>query len=143
MEFRGVVPADELILRLRDEADLSLVLACPEERSRAFAEMSFPSKLTDCTAAALPLLIWGPPRAAVVDWARRQDAPLAMVVESGDRDALRAALEGFVRDPSRRDALARGAAQEGDRLFSYETVRDQFWNRLAQEQARRSSSQPS
>ena len=44
-------------------------------------EMAFPSKLADCTATGLPLLIYGPAYCSAVTWAR-ENPGVAEVVET-------------------------------------------------------------
>jgi Glycosyltransferase Family 4 len=124
VSLRPLVPASQLVAYLRDEADV-LVLAMEfsaDERSNM--EINFPTKLTDYTAAGLPLLIWGPPYGSAVRWAR-ENPGVAEVVDRPGEEALRPAVERLVSDPAYRRELGKRALQAGQ-CFSHSVVTNQF-----------------
>jgi glycosyltransferase involved in cell wall biosynthesis len=111
----GLLAPDDLIPRLRQEADVLFapMSFAPEERSNM--QMAFPTKLTDYTAAGLPLLIVGPDYCSAVRWG----AGVAEVVT--DPSALGAALDRLA-EPGHRVGLAEAALKAGDRDFSAATA---------------------
>lgn len=119
IRLEGLLPSEELLDRLREEADVLFVPMSFAAADHSNMRMSFPSKLTDYTAVGLPLLICGPEDCSAVRWAR--DNPgVAEVVVSDDAAALGVAVDGLCRDRERRIALATNAQRIGDRDFSAE-----------------------
>ncbi len=113
----GLLPAGELMTRLRNEADALVVPMSFAPEDRPNMQFSFPSKLTDYTAIALPLLIVGPPYCSAVQWAH--DNPgVAETVTSEEPTALMTAIGRLAADPAHRWRLAENAKAIGDRLFS-------------------------
>jgi hypothetical protein len=113
ISFRGFVPYHQMIRELREIAD---VLFVPMSFDAAHRGLSFPSKLTDYTAAGLPLLIYAPPDSAAVRWAREQ-GEAAEIVERAGSSGLRTALERLRADTPRRGLLAASAVMAGHRSF--------------------------
>ena len=113
----GLLKSDELLLRLRAEADVLFVPMsfAPEDRDNM--RMGFPSKLTDYTAVGLPLLIMGPADCSAVTWAR-QHPGVAETVASDAAGDLEPAIARLAGDAAHRVALARAAQEVGDREFS-------------------------
>lgn len=129
VEFRGFTPNALLVSALRDEIDVLVLPMSFDPRDRRNMEVSFPSKLTNYTAACLPILIWGPPYCSAVRWAK--SAPgLAEIVEENNRESLAAAVKSLRSDPARCIALARAAAAAGARDFDWPVIRDQFFSVL-------------
>lgn len=113
----GLLKADELLLRLRAEAD---VLFAPMSFAREDADnmrMGFPSKLPDYTAVGLPLLIAGPADCSAVRWATA-NAGVAEVVATDDRAEVARAIRRLTSDHAHRRALAARAQEVGARDFS-------------------------
>jgi glycosyltransferase involved in cell wall biosynthesis len=125
----GLLKADELLLRLRAEADVLFVPMsfAPEDRDNM--RMGFPSKLTDYTAVGLPLLIAGPPDCSAVRWAEAHPG-VAEVVTAADPDALGPAIDRLCGDSQHRIALANTAQQVGNRDFSAATAETIFQTAL-------------
>lgn len=117
----GLLEAADLLDRLRREADVLFVPMSFAAEDQANMRMGFPSKLTDYTAAGLPLLICGPSYCSAVRWAADR-AGVAEVVASEDPAALDAAVDRLVRDSAHRMALAATAQRIGDRDFSAVTA---------------------
>ncbi len=84
----GLVSFRELIERCRAEADFLYVPMSFDPSDRANMELSFPSKLTDYTAAGLPLLIRGPAWCSAVRWAK-ENSGVAEVIEVRESPAVR------------------------------------------------------
>jgi glycosyltransferase involved in cell wall biosynthesis len=122
---RGLLSATELLARLREEADTLFVPMSFAPEDRTNMELAFPSKLTDCTAVGLPLLIYGPPYSSAVAWAR-DNIGVAEVVETDESTDLSGAVARLATDPARRLALANRALEVGRRYFSHDAVQEIF-----------------
>lgn len=112
----GLLKADELLQRLRAEADVlyAPMSFAPEDFENM--RMGFPSKLPDYTAVGLPLLIAGPPECSAVRWAAATPG-VAEVVTSQDGAAMSAAV-ARLSDRQHRISLAQSAQDAGNREFS-------------------------
>ena len=122
---RGMLSASELMTRLREEADALFVPMSFEPADRANMELAFPSKLADCTAVGVPLLIYGPPYCSAVAWAR-ENACVAEVVTADEGRDLQEALERLERDPLWRVKLGKRALEVGRQYFAHEVVQQVF-----------------
>jgi hypothetical protein len=113
----GLLKADELLLRLRAEADVLFapMSFAPEDLENM--RMGFPSKLPDYTAVGLPLLIAGPPECSAVRWALAYPG-VAEVVTTEASAAMSTAVQRLARDAAHRVAIATCAQEAGGRLFS-------------------------
>jgi glycosyltransferase involved in cell wall biosynthesis len=118
IELRGLLSSNELIGRLRDEANLLFVPMSFDEDDKSNMEINFPSKLADFTAVGIPLLIWGPPYCSAVRWAR-ENVDAAEVVDAMDISQLTKALDRLASDPERRFKLAARALELGNQFFSH------------------------
>jgi glycosyltransferase involved in cell wall biosynthesis len=121
----GLLSSTELMARLREEADALFVPMSFVPEDRANMELAFPSKLADCTAIGLPLLIYGPPYCSAVVWAR-ESSGVAEVVDTDRSTDLAQAVARLARDPSHRLALSRRALEVGRRYFAHEAVQQVF-----------------
>ncbi len=119
----GLLSSDELITRLREEADALFVPMSFDAADRANMEMAFPSKLADYTATGVPLLIYGPGYCSAVAWAR-ENPGVAEVVES--EPDLSAAINRLVTNPDHRIALGKRALSTGREYFSHARVQQRF-----------------
>lgn len=113
----GLLTSDEMLLRLRAEADVLFVPMSFAPEDRENMRMGFPSKLTDYTAVGLPLFIVGPPDCSAVRWAQNH-AGVAEVVMAADRAAMAPAIDRLASDAPHRVRLARAAQEAGNREFS-------------------------
>lgn len=127
-EICGLLSSDQLLARLRDEAHALFVPMSFAGCDRTNMEMAFPSKLADCTATGLPLLIYGPAYCSAVTWAR-ENPGVAEVVES--EGALSHAIVSLAQDPERRVALGTKALEIGRQYFSHERVQQIFHQSLS------------
>ena len=122
---RGMMNARELMTRLRGEAHGLFVPMSFEPADRANMELAFPSKLADCTAVGLPLLIYGPPYCSAAAWALANGC-VGEVVTTDEGPDLSQALERLTRDPLWRVELGRRALEVGRQYFTHEAVRQVF-----------------
>jgi hypothetical protein len=90
--------------------------------------ISFPSKLTDYTAAGLPLLVQGPGYCSAVRWAL-ENPGVAEVVSDLSPAALEAAV-ARLKDSSHRLSLAHRAIDVGGRYFSQDFAFETFADTL-------------
>ncbi len=111
------VPAGSLISTLRAQADVLFVPMSFDAADDWNVKISFPSKLTDYTAAGLPLLIWGPPHCSAVIWAEQNPGSAQLAIEPTSA-SLAAAVSALIADPARRFELGRGAIRAGSKYFS-------------------------
>jgi len=126
---QGLVPSRELISRLSAEADFLFVpMSFESESDDRSMRIAFPSKLTDYTAAGLPILIWGPEYCSAVRWAQRY-APVAEVVTSQAVEDVDAALSRL-EQAQYREQLGRAAREIGEKLFSHRAAMDIFQGAL-------------
>jgi hypothetical protein len=129
IRWEGMVSSNELIRRLRAEADFLFAPMSFAERDRYNMEISFPSKLTDYTAMGLPLFIYGPPYASAVRWAE-ENAGSAVVLTSENDEDMHAALKRLCHDSPWRTELAQGAVSAGARWLSHEAGQRVFESAL-------------
>ena len=87
--------------------------------------LAFPSKLADCTAVGLPLLVYGPACCSAVTWARENEG-VAEVVDTNEGLQLSEAVARLALDPSRRLILAKRALEVGRRYFAHDAVQTVF-----------------
>ena len=119
----GLLSSSELMTRLREEADALFVPMSFDPRDCVNMQMAFPSKLADCTAVGLPLVIYGPSYCSAVVWAR--DNPgVAEVVER--EDDLLPAIDRLAGNSDLRLALAKRALEVGREYFSHDRVQQVF-----------------
>jgi glycosyltransferase involved in cell wall biosynthesis len=124
----GLLSWSDLMARLRDEADALFVPMSFDAADRSNMEMAFPSKLADCTATGLPLVIYGPNYCSVVTWAR-ENSGIAEVVEAETQ--LGEAVNRLANDPQHRVSLGQRALDVGREYFTHERVQQVFYRALS------------
>ena len=124
----GLLSAAELLTCLRAEADALFIPMSFDASDRDNMEMAFPSKLADCTATGVPLLIYGPTYCSAVAWARENEG-VAEVVES-EAD-LEKSVVRLANDPVMRVALGQRALEVGRQYFSHKRVQEVFRRALS------------
>ena len=127
-ERRGLLSSDELLMRLREEADALFVPMSFDASDRANMEMAFPSKLADYTATGVPLLIYGPSYCSAVAWAH-ENPGVAEVVEA--ETDLADAIARLATNPDHRLALGKRALNIGREYFSHARVQKIFYQSLS------------
>jgi hypothetical protein len=96
---------------------------------RANMELAFPSKLADCTAIGLPLVIYGPEYCSAVRWAR-ENVGLGEVVER-EGGGLKEGITRLANDRGLRMAMGKRALEVGRAYFAYEKVQQVFQRALS------------
>ena len=129
IELRGMVKSEEMIRKFREEADALILPMSFEALDRPNMEISFPSKLTDYTAAGLPILIYGPPYCSAVRWAR-EIRNVAEVVDEEDGAELKSVVERMVQSSDQRMKLAAAALEIGSKYFSHTSASEIFLHAL-------------
>jgi glycosyltransferase involved in cell wall biosynthesis len=124
--LRGHVPPGKFIRFLRAEADVLFVPVSFEPNEVA---VNFPSKLIEYTAAALPLLIWGPSTSSAVTWATGEPGVAALVTDPGEA-AMGVVLKRLAEDMEWRFELGRKSAMAGRKHFSPEKIEASFYHAL-------------
>jgi Glycosyltransferase Family 4 len=128
LELQGTVSSLEMIRRCREQAHAIFVPMAYCERDRHNMKISFPSKLADCTATGLPLIIDGPDCCSAVRWARENPGVSEIVTEESV-DGLRTALQQL-QDPAVRLRLAREAIRRGKEYFGHDRAFSTLMNAL-------------
>ena len=129
VELRGLVPVRVLRQVLREQADALFLPMSFLPREAVTMALNFPSKLTEYTAVALPIVVQGPEGSSAVRWARTTPDAALVVPEPG-ADALAHALQGLAGDPRLWDRLSAGALRAGA-AFDYQRGRDAFLQLVA------------
>jgi glycosyltransferase involved in cell wall biosynthesis len=124
----GLLPATDLLRRLRAEAHALFVPMSFAASDRVNMEMAFPSKLADCTATGVPLLIYGPNYCSAVAWAR-ENPGVAEVVEA--KSDLAAAITRLASNPDHRVSLGKRALETGREYFTHARVQPIFHQSLS------------
>ena len=88
-------------------------------------ELAFPSKLADCTAIGLPLLIYGPEYCSAVRWAR-ENVGVGEIVDRNSIPPLSQTIGRLAGKPALRVALGKRALEVGRRYFAHEAVQKIF-----------------
>ena len=124
----GLLTASDLLKRLREEASALFVPMSFDACDRANMEMAFPSKLADCTATGVPLLIYGPSYCSAVTWAH-ENPGVAEVVES--EIDLANAVANLANNPDYRRSLGKRALDLGRDYFAHARVQQIFYQSLS------------
>jgi hypothetical protein len=128
IELRGRASPADLIQQCRREAHAMFVPMTYMGELRANMEVSFPSKLADCTATGLPLVIDGPEYCSAVRWAR--DNPgVAEVTTEGTIDGLVACITRL-QNSAHRIRLAQEAISRGKEYFAPNQAIGLFYSKL-------------
>jgi hypothetical protein len=125
---QDIIPSSELIGELRAKVD-ALVIAVDFDVDRVAVETNFPSKLTDSTAAGLPLLIFGPSYCSAVRWARENQG-VAEVVSENDENLLAISIARLISNRDYRRQLGSAALTIGKEHFSHAAVTEKFYRAI-------------
>lgn len=124
----GLLSSEQLLARLREEADALFVPMSFAACDRDNMTFAFPSKLADYTTTGVPLLIYGPAYCSAVRWAH--DNPgVAEVVET--ESDLSSAVVSLAQHPAHRLALGTRALEAGREYFSHARVQQVFHQLLS------------
>lgn len=119
----GLLSSSDLLIRFREEADALFIPMSFDACDKVNMEMAFPSKLADCTAPGLPLLIYGPSYCSAVSWTH-ENPGVAEVVEA--EDMLPNAIERLAKDPAHRITLGQRALHAGRQYFTHARAQQLF-----------------
>lgn len=136
--LRGLVDNARMSETLRNEADVVFLPMSFEEHFRIPMSLSFPSKMTDYTAAGVPMLIRAPAYSSAVRWSTENPGCAEVVSTESDAD-LAAALRRLGENPEYRERLAARASAVGKAMFGFEAVTGQFLEGLAHAHAEAAS----
>ena len=120
------VNSSELIARFREEADALFVPMSFDPSLELNMTISFPSKLTDYTAAGLPIIIFGPSYSSAVKWAKA-NRDCNELVDQYDRDLLEATIVRLESDVTYRYRLGANALRAGERFFAHGVAERTFF----------------
>lgn len=121
--YRGFLPPDEFRVCLAASSVL-LVIMPFSAKHRRFAELSFPSKLTEYTGMGRPIVVWAPSYSSAAKWSNETGA--ALVVANEDPAALLTSLSQLERDAQKKAALAECAQRQFVDHFSPAVLQAQF-----------------
>lgn len=120
-------PRDQLHQWLAN-AHALLVTQSFDPAHRRRMETSFPSKLADYCAYSRPIIIWAPPWASSISWARSSQA--ADFVTDPNPAALMAAILKLAQDPQRQLELAQAAKKCAANEFNPQVIQEKFINSI-------------
>jgi hypothetical protein len=129
VDSRGFVPQAQVLSVLRDNVDVLVLPMSFDPLDRRNVEFSFPTKVTDYTAACLPILVWGPSYSSIVRWAEANPGTADIVL-----DESITAIDGAAKrmsDPEWRWRLALTAASVGTAFFSHDILAPRFLDSIA------------
>jgi glycosyltransferase involved in cell wall biosynthesis len=129
IEWRGRVDSSQVIQQCRAEAHAMYVPMPYLELDRPNAEISFPSKLADCTAVGLPLIVDGQEYCSAVRWAR-ENRGVAEVMTDESVDALAGAVARLRDDPAHWIQLANEAIRRGQQYFGFDRAVSILYSKL-------------
>jgi hypothetical protein len=129
VECRAMVRWDELVDRIRAEAQFLYLPMSFDPPDRANAVVSFPSKLVDYLATGVPVLIHGPEYSSAVRWATDHPESAEVVGEMGGL-GLAQAVERLARDGEHRFRIGQKALAVGRGSFSHAVVEQIFFQHL-------------
>lgn len=125
VRLMGVLPSAEFIPTIRAEADVLFVPMSFMPEQRAIMTTCFPSKLSDYTAAGLPILIYGPPECSAVRWAKENQGSMEVVDVEGI-GCLTESVRRLTESPEYRMELGMQALTVGRQYFSYDAAQRVF-----------------
>lgn len=119
LEVRGLVPPSRMVQELQAAADVLYLPMSFESEDADTIHINFPSKLTDYTAAGLPIVVCAADHSSAAQWVR--DFPgAALVITEPSAEALREPLARLCGDPALRQSLATAAITAGHHCFTPE-----------------------
>ncbi|WP_245958146.1 hypothetical protein [Roseimicrobium gellanilyticum] len=127
--IRGLIPSKAIVHMLREECDALVVPMSFDPEELEPMRLNFPSKLTDCSATGLPILVVGPPATSAVQWADEHPG-VALTVTRNVPELILEAVKTLASDPELRMKLGRTAAEVGARQFSAAAAQHKFQDAL-------------
>jgi glycosyltransferase involved in cell wall biosynthesis len=125
----GLLSSAELVRRLHRDADvLFLPMSFVTSELDAMA-LNFPSKLTDYTAAGLPLVIWGPESCSAAKWAASEPG-VAAVLTDPEPGAMALILKRLKENAAWCSELAKTSVMIGKKYFAPRVADELFFSSL-------------
>ncbi len=112
---------EEVQQKMREQVDALFVPMSFASDMELDMRISFPSKLSDYSAVALPLLIWGPQYCSANRWAH-ENPGAAVVVKEDTPAALADGVRQIATSGARRLIMGELAAAAGRRTFDHSAV---------------------
>jgi glycosyltransferase involved in cell wall biosynthesis len=127
VDFYGLVPYEQMPKLMR-EADALLVPVTFDEKMFVYARCSMPTKIPECMISGTPVVLFGPPEAAPVDYALRDN--WGLVISEPDQESFKRQLVELMRNPTLRRQISEPARKLAKERHNLDTVREAFWNRI-------------
>lgn len=127
VEFKGLVPYEKMP-RLMREADALLVPVTFDEDLLVYARYSMPTKVPEYMISGTPVILYGPPDAAPVDYALREQ--WGYPITEPDRENLKQRLIELMNSRQAREAAGRPARLLARKRHDLRTVREDFWAQI-------------
>lgn len=125
VRLKGVVPSADFIRTIRADADVLFVPMSFMPEQLSIMMTCFPSKLSDYTAAGLPILVYGPPECSAVRWAKENQGSVE-IIDSQGLGPLTDSVQRLAESPNYRLALGNKALETGRRYFSFDSAQRVF-----------------
>lgn len=116
-DARPPVHSDELIARLRNEADCLLLPQSLVAGDLPLVSTAFPTKWSDYSTLGLPILVWAPPGSSSARFAGDHPGCVELVTSDNATD-LDCALARLESDPAYRRVLGDNLQRAGRAVFS-------------------------
>lgn len=114
--------------KLHWDADLLLVPASFNEKSRKYYQYSFPTKLTECLLSATPTLVYSPPKMGASHFCKENDVGVLLLVKS--KDKLEKLIINILKNYSLFSKKAWKDSQKIGNKFSLNRIRKEFQREL-------------
>jgi glycosyltransferase involved in cell wall biosynthesis len=128
----SLIPQNQLVRKLRDEADVLFAPMTFEPEHRDNMAVGFPSKMTDYTATGRPILVWGPSYCSAIRWSL-ENPGVAEVVSENDTELLKQSVARLVGQSDYRVQLGSAALEKGIQYFSHAAVTERFYQSITPE----------
>lgn len=129
MRARGFFPPPQLAERVAETAHALLLPASFRDAERAAVRRLFPSKLIDCTAIGIPILIVGPADSSIGRWGI-ENPSAAVTVTEPDPAAIEGAIRRISTDASFAKGLALASMAQAEKDFDLRRARETLYTPL-------------
>lgn len=139
VEAHAPVHSDELLARLRTDADCLLLPQSMAEADRAWVATAFPTKWSDYSTLGLPVIVWAPPGSSSARFVSEHPGCAELVVGTAPAE-LEAAISRLETRPGYRQALAGTLLSVGRTAFSPQAGWQKFRDALLRQESARVAS---
>ena len=129
VHIHGPLTDDEVFFSTLSEADVLLIPANFDEATISYIRYSMPTRVPAYLASGTPILVYGPPEVAQVEYAKQ--AEWGCVVEKKGVGSLSNALKDLLHDPDRRAFHVQRARRTALLHHDAQTVRGEFRSAIA------------